>query len=153
MLVKHENELGYSFFACILSRLICLGYNLTKLSATFSGRKTMCKSFQTLMFWLQLSNVAFWSSVLHQTGSAFETGAGLSSSGIGVPQTASLPPLEDLDVAVLESLPPEVVSEINDMYGGKLLGYISKIKSKIVNRKVNAASSRSGEGKLFELCL
>ncbi|KAK4405190.1 DNA repair protein REV1 [Sesamum angolense] len=43
------------------------------------------------------------------------------------------PPLQDLDVAVIESLPPEVVSEINDMYGGRLLCFISKHKSKTVD--------------------
>ncbi|KAI3448143.1 hypothetical protein Pfo_004808 [Paulownia fortunei] len=79
------------------------------------------------------------------TRSSVETGAGLSSSEFGVPQTASLPPLQDLDMAVLESLPPEVVSEINDMYGGKLLGFISKNESKTVNTNINAASLRSGE--------
>lgn len=83
------------------------------------------------------------------TGSSVEMGAGLSSSEAGVPQTTNLPPLQELDVAVIESLPPEVVSEINDMYGGKLLGFISENKSKTVNTKIYATTTRSCEGKFF----
>ncbi|KAL3814279.1 hypothetical protein ACJIZ3_015547 [Penstemon smallii] len=63
-------------------------------------------------------------------------GAGFSSSVSDVSQTATLPPLHDLDVAVIESLPPEVVSEINDMYGGKLLGFISEYKGKVINANI-----------------
>ncbi|KAL0348328.1 UNVERIFIED_CONTAM: DNA repair protein REV1, partial [Sesamum angustifolium] len=78
------------------------------------------------------------------TGSSVEAGAALSSSVIGVSQTANLPPLQDLDVAVIESLPPEVVSEINDMYGGRLLCFISKHRSKTVDTTY-AALPKSGE--------
>ncbi|KAK4476999.1 hypothetical protein RD792_016201 [Penstemon davidsonii] len=74
-------------------------------------------------------------------------GAGLSSSISDVSQTATLPPLHDLDVAIIESLPPEVVSEINDMYGGKLLGFISEYKGKVINANImHAAPLTSGEG-------
>ncbi|KAL7082614.1 hypothetical protein ACP275_14G110800 [Erythranthe tilingii] len=66
-------------------------------------------------------------------GSSVDTGA------------ASLPPLEDLDVAVIESLPSEVVSEINDMYGGKLLGFISENRRKTADTNLDATSSQSGE--------
>ncbi|KAI7737612.1 hypothetical protein M8C21_019406, partial [Ambrosia artemisiifolia] len=37
-----------------------------------------------------------------------------------------VPPLSDLDSDVLESLPPEIFSEINDLYGGKLKDFMSK---------------------------
>ncbi|GFQ07259.1 DNA repair protein rev1 [Phtheirospermum japonicum] len=67
----------------------------------------------------------------------------------GVSLSASLPPLQDLDMVVLESLPPEVVSEINDMYGGKLLDFISKIKNKTVNTNINATLQSSCE----DLCV
>ncbi|KAL8540403.1 hypothetical protein ACS0TY_001857 [Phlomoides rotata] len=74
----------------------------------------------------------------------------LSSAEMGrsesvVPQTTTLPLLQDLDMAVIESLPPDVVSEINDMYGGKLLGFISENKSRSVNRNIYAASTTNGE--------
>lgn len=74
------------------------------------------------------------------TLSSAEMGAGLARSESGVPRTTTLPPLQDLDMAVIESLPPDVVSEINDMYGGKLLGFISENKSR------SAASTTSSEG-------
>ncbi|KAG8364222.1 hypothetical protein BUALT_Bualt19G0105800 [Buddleja alternifolia] len=85
------------------------------------------------------------------TGSSVQTGGGLSSSEGGSPHTATLPPLQDLDVAVLECLPPEVVSEINDMYGGKLLGYISENKGKTVETNtICRAPPKSGEGVAVE---
>ncbi|GER26090.1 DNA polymerase IV [Striga asiatica] len=67
-------------------------------------------------------------------------GSGLSSSEAGGSLITSLPPLEDLDIVVLESLPPEVVSEMNDMYGGKLLSHISKAKNRPVDRKPYSTS-------------
>ncbi|KAL3651698.1 hypothetical protein CASFOL_004700 [Castilleja foliolosa] len=80
------------------------------------------------------------------TRSSGEMSHGLSSSGSGVSQSASLPPLQDLDMVVLESLPPEVVSEVNDMYGGKLLGFISKNKNKTVDTNINVTLQSSCEG-------
>ncbi|CAA0830956.1 DNA repair protein REV1, partial [Striga hermonthica] len=72
-------------------------------------------------------------------------GSGLSSSEAGGSLITSLPPLEDLDIVVLESLPPEVVSEMNDMYGGELLSYIFKAKNRSVKRKP-CSTSQSREG-------
>ncbi|KAH6813421.1 DNA-directed DNA polymerase [Perilla frutescens var. frutescens] len=69
------------------------------------------------------------------TGSSVEMRAGLSGSEISTDNLTRLPPLQDIDVAVIESLPPEVVSEINDMYGGKLLCFISESKHKTVDTK------------------
>lgn len=48
-------------------------------------------------------------------------------------QVSELPALCDLDMGVLESLPPELLSEINDMYAGKLSDIIRKRKGKNEN--------------------
>lgn len=84
-------------------------------------------------------------------GSSIEMRASLSGSETGIHNSTNLPPLQDLDVTVIESLPPEVVSEINDMYGGMLLGFICESKSKIIKRNIHAASTKSCEGKVFVL--
>ena len=42
----------------------------------------------------------------------------------------TLPPMNELDIGVIESLPPEVYSEINDMYNGKLAHFINEKRSK-----------------------
>ncbi|TKY71257.1 DNA repair protein REV1 [Spatholobus suberectus] len=39
------------------------------------------------------------------------------------------PPLFNLDVEVIRNLPPEVFSELNEIYGGKLIDYIANSKS------------------------
>ncbi|XP_041989924.1 DNA repair protein REV1-like isoform X2 [Salvia splendens] len=83
-------------------------------------------------------------------GSSIEMQAGLSSSETGIHNSTGIPPLQDLDVAVIESLPPEVVSEINEMYGGKLLGFISASKNKIIDTNINDASTKSCEGVAVE---
>lgn len=43
-------------------------------------------------------------------------------------QTLTLPPVCNLDMEVLESLPPEILREINEMYCGKLNDFIKKSK-------------------------
>ncbi|KAL1557925.1 DNA repair protein REV1-like isoform X4 [Salvia divinorum] len=80
-------------------------------------------------------------------GSSIEMRAG---SETGIYNSTGIPPLQDLDVAVIESLPPEVVSEINEMYGGKLLGFISASKNKIINTNIHDASTKSCEGVAVE---
>ncbi|CAN0927037.1 DNA repair protein REV1 [Linum grandiflorum] len=47
------------------------------------------------------------------------------------------PPLSDLDIGVVENLPPELFSELNNIYGGKLITLINKSKGK------NQISSKS----------
>ena len=37
---------------------------------------------------------------------------------------AELPPLSELDLEVLKNLPPEIISEMNDMYKGELHGFL-----------------------------
>ncbi|XP_019055686.1 PREDICTED: DNA repair protein REV1 isoform X3 [Nelumbo nucifera] len=46
-------------------------------------------------------------------------------------QVSSLPPLSHLDMGVIESLPSEIISEVNEMYGGKLIYLIEKGKGKV----------------------
>lgn len=48
----------------------------------------------------------------------------------GSGQRGTLPPMNELDIGVIESLPPEVFSEINDMYDGKLAHLITEKRSK-----------------------
>ena len=43
-------------------------------------------------------------------------------------QISTVPPLCHLDMGVVESLPSEVVSELNEIYGGKLVDLIAKRK-------------------------
>ncbi|KAL2349558.1 hypothetical protein Fmac_003558 [Flemingia macrophylla] len=54
------------------------------------------------------------------------------------------PPLCNLDVEVIKNLPPEVFSELNDVYGGKLIDYIANKKN------TSESSSHSGHS-LLEL--
>ena len=46
------------------------------------------------------------------------------STRVGAPE---LPPLSELDLEVLKNLPPEIISEMNDMYKGELRGYLDMI--------------------------
>ncbi|XP_042508382.1 DNA repair protein REV1 isoform X3 [Macadamia integrifolia] len=39
-------------------------------------------------------------------------------------QVSALPPIYHLDRGVIESLPPEIFSEVNEMYGGKLIDFM-----------------------------
>lgn len=43
-------------------------------------------------------------------------------------QVSSLPPLCNLDMGVVECLPPEVLAELDETYGGKLVGFIAENK-------------------------
>ena len=40
-----------------------------------------------------------------------------------------LPPLSQLDLEVLKNLPPEIMSEMNDMYKGELQGLLDTLNS------------------------
>ncbi|KAJ1260544.1 hypothetical protein BS78_10G240600 [Paspalum vaginatum] len=48
------------------------------------------------------------------------------STGVHI---AELPPLSQLDLDVLKNLPPEIMSEMNDMYKGELLGLLDSLNS------------------------
>ncbi|CAH9091138.1 unnamed protein product [Cuscuta epithymum] len=62
-------------------------------------------------------------------GPLVQRNARSSTSDVGNRQDSELPPMHDLDVGVIESLPPELLSELNDMYSGELLRFISKKKN------------------------
>lgn len=55
---------------------------------------------------------------------------GSSKNEASLNQVSGLPAVCDLDMGVLESLPPELLSEINAIYGGKLSDFIRKRKGK-----------------------
>ncbi|KAJ0798281.1 putative DNA-directed DNA polymerase [Helianthus annuus] len=59
---------------------------------------------------------------------------------------SDVPPLSDLDSDVLESLPPEIFSEINDLYGGKLYDFISKHRFKSTGVGTSSISPGNVEG-------
>lgn len=55
--------------------------------------------------------------------------------------------MSELDSQVLESLPPEILSEINDFYGGKLKSFISKRKSKTIEIGTSSVFPGNVQGK------
>lgn len=59
-----------------------------------------------------------------------EMSAASPSGTAGSGQRGNLPPMNELDMGVIESLPSEVFSEINDMYDGKLAHLITEKRSK-----------------------
>lgn len=81
----------------------------------------------------------------HQPRSNSDVGNILSN------HSSDVPPLSDLDSDVLESLPPEIFSEINDLYGGKLKNFISKRKSESIG--VSSALPANVKGKLLHTIL
>ncbi|XP_052196015.1 DNA repair protein REV1 isoform X3 [Diospyros lotus] len=67
------------------------------------------------------------------TGPSVQIGTNLSNANVPLDQDSALPSIEDLDLGVVESLPPDLFAEINDMYGGKLNNMISKKKCQNVD--------------------
>lgn len=63
------------------------------------------------------------------------------------------PPLCHLDVEVIRNLPPEVFSELNEIYGGKLVEYIAKGKGTSESSSSLRNSFLEQEGKLVSLSL
>lgn len=74
------------------------------------------------------------------------------SNGEGhINHDSTLPPLCDLDMGVIESLPRDLLSEINDLYGGMLISLMSKHKGKSANiGSLWPTSSGSGGGVTYE---
>ncbi|CAL5358073.1 unnamed protein product [Camellia sinensis] len=64
---------------------------------------------------------------------SIQIGTNPSNAEAPINQDLALPPLGDLDLGVIEGLPPDLFSEINDMYDGKLINLISKKKGKNVD--------------------
>ncbi|ESR36146.1 hypothetical protein CICLE_v10027730mg [Citrus x clementina] len=56
----------------------------------------------------------------------------------------TLPPLCHLDMGVVENLPPELFSELNETYGGKLVDFIAKNKCRSENTSSSLSGSCSG---------
>lgn len=61
-------------------------------------------------------------------------------------QVSERPPLCLLDTGVLESLPPELFSELNEVYGGKLVDLIAKRKGK--SEKISSTLSISSRAQV-----
>ncbi|XP_050210154.1 DNA repair protein REV1 [Mercurialis annua] len=61
-----------------------------------------------------------------------------ANSDPGLQRTSAPPPISDLDMSVIKSLPPEVFSELNGIYGGKLIDFIAQNKGK---RETSSSSS------------
>ncbi|XP_077211592.1 DNA-directed DNA polymerase isoform X2 [Tasmannia lanceolata] len=53
-----------------------------------------------------------------------------SSGDAYIHKASTLPPICHLDMVVLENLPPEIISEINEMYSGRLIEFMEKSKGK-----------------------
>lgn len=66
----------------------------------------------------------------------------------------SAPPLGHLDIGVIGSLPPELFSELNEIYGGKLVDLLAKSrdKSEVFSSALRVSSQGSGEGEIY-LCI
>lgn len=63
------------------------------------------------------------------------------------------PPLYRLDMEVMRNLPPELFSEFNEVYGGKLADYITKGKGISENSSALQNSLLEKEGKHFSISL
>ncbi|KAF3624885.1 DNA repair protein REV1 [Capsicum annuum] len=65
----------------------------------------------------------------------------VSPSGTtGFGHSGTLPPMNELDIGVIESLPLEFFSEINDMYDGKLVHFVTEKRGKGVSEKENISA-------------
>lgn len=75
----------------------------------------------------------------NSVGLFIEMDNNMSDSEACLNQVSELPPLCHLDMGVLESLPPELFSELNEIYGRKLVDLIAKNKGKSVS--ISSSSS------------
>lgn len=77
-----------------------------------------------------------------------------SNNDASLNHVSEFPALCDLDMGVLESLPLELLSEINDIYAGKLTDFIKKRKGKNENISSSMCSSsyKSSEGNVVLFC-
>ncbi|KAE9448448.1 hypothetical protein C3L33_19639, partial [Rhododendron williamsianum] len=110
------------------------------------------------------SNVAhsYWSEVDKQhidesmgrlstdfTGPSVQIGTNPSNSEAPLNHDLALPALGDLDLGVVASLPPDLFSEINDIYDGKLINLISKKKGKSVAQERVQVPLKEGSGTFY----
>lgn len=61
-------------------------------------------------------------------GSSVQMENNIQNNQASVGPSSTPPPLGHLDAEVIRHLPPEVFSELNEIYGGKLVDYIAKGK-------------------------
>lgn len=79
-------------------------------------------------------------------GQLIHRGSSLSAGNAGSSPASILPPLGHLDMGVVESLPPELFFEINEVYGGKLTDLVAKNKSK--KDKMSSSMCANGPNKV-----
>lgn len=124
----------FGYFHIDVKDIRGMGLQVSKLEGSDESKQVQKRN--SILSWLSSKKERVQSGDLSNHGDA---GDGLSSSEI-----ATLPPLRDLDMTVIKSLPPEVFSEMNDMYGGKLFGFVSENKGKIVNTSIICDASLRG---------
>lgn len=59
-------------------------------------------------------------------GSSVQMDNNIQDNQASADRISTPPPLCHLDAEVIRNLPPEVFSELNEIYGGKLVDYIAK---------------------------
>lgn len=84
------------------------------------------------------------------TGPSHQTCTNQSSSEASMNRVSMLPPISQIDMGVIESLPPDLFSEVNEMYNGKLSEFMHRSK-KNVGRKSSSGCTLgdAAEGVFF----
>nr|XP_023919582.1 DNA repair protein REV1 isoform X1 [Quercus suber] len=84
----------------------------------------------------------------NSVGLSVQMDSNTSNGAARLDEVSVLPPLCHLDMGVLKSLPPELFSELNEIYGGKLVDLIAKNKGKTenINHTLSAYSHEKIEG-------
>ncbi|KAI8554582.1 hypothetical protein RHMOL_Rhmol05G0109000 [Rhododendron molle] len=82
-------------------------------------------------------------------GPSVQIGTNPSNSEAPLNHELALPALGDLDFGVVASLPPDLFSEINDIYDGKLINLISKKKGKSVAQERVQVPLKEGSGTFY----
>ncbi|XP_050260599.1 DNA repair protein REV1 isoform X1 [Quercus robur] len=88
----------------------------------------------------------------NSVGLSIQMDSNTSNGAACLNEVSVLPPLCHLDMGVLKSLPPELFSELNEIYGGKLVDLIAKNKGKTenINHTLSAYSHEKIEGAMKE---
>ncbi|ONK60421.1 uncharacterized protein A4U43_C08F18290 [Asparagus officinalis] len=100
--------------------------------ALFSEKKPDCG--------IQQDDTSFQPCCVNQNPSSGPSRLKLSSGGSHDSRTLTLPALCHLDIEVVKNLPPEIFSEMNDMYHGKLYDFMKKYIDD--DGKANAKSTK-----------
>ncbi|XP_043710957.1 DNA repair protein REV1 isoform X4 [Telopea speciosissima] len=82
--------------------------------------------------------------LINSTGSSYVHAN--QSRGTCLNQVSALPPICHLDRGVIESLPPEIFSEVNEMYGGKLVDFMETNKDKCGSLSGSMCTTSQVEG-------